>query len=128
MSRDERMELKTDFAVVLDALPGLVWTTRADGRSDFGLRKGLATTDRSSVLNQSNPTEGSTPLRPPRSFRTEFRPFSGSPTVPNMGEQSEAFMRTRYLGNIAFWNLIQPGSGIKEHSMGGADPLACAAL
>ena len=82
----------------------------ADGRVISGYVRRLAATGRSNILNQSNPTEGSAPLRPPRRFRTDFQPFSDSSTVPNMGEKSEAFMRTRYLGVIAFWILIQPGS------------------
>ena len=35
MRGDERAGMKIDFGGVVDALPGLVWTTQADGRSDF---------------------------------------------------------------------------------------------
>jgi PAS domain S-box-containing protein len=35
MRRDERAGVKIDFGGVVDALPALVWTTLADGRSDF---------------------------------------------------------------------------------------------
>jgi PAS domain-containing protein len=35
MRSDEPAGMKIDFSAVVDALPGLVWTTQADGRSDF---------------------------------------------------------------------------------------------
>ena len=35
MPGDELAGMKTDFGGVVDALPGLVWVTQADGRSDF---------------------------------------------------------------------------------------------
>jgi PAS domain-containing protein len=35
MRGEERSGMKIDFGGVVDALPGLVWTTQADGRSDF---------------------------------------------------------------------------------------------
>jgi len=39
MSRARRAGKKIDFGGVVDALPGLVWTTHADGRGDFVNRK-----------------------------------------------------------------------------------------
>jgi PAS domain S-box-containing protein len=39
MTGDERAGMKTDFGAVVDALPGLVWITQADGRSDFVNRR-----------------------------------------------------------------------------------------
>jgi PAS domain S-box-containing protein len=35
MRGDKRAGMKIDFGGVVEALPGLVWTTQADGRSDF---------------------------------------------------------------------------------------------
>jgi PAS domain S-box-containing protein len=35
MRSDEHAGMKIDFGGVVEALPGLVWTTQADGRSDF---------------------------------------------------------------------------------------------
>jgi PAS domain S-box-containing protein len=35
MRNDERAGMKVDFGGVVDAIPGLVWTTQADGKSDF---------------------------------------------------------------------------------------------
>jgi PAS domain S-box-containing protein len=39
MRSDERTGMKIDFGDVVDALPGLVWTTQADCRSDFVNRR-----------------------------------------------------------------------------------------